>query len=129
MSVGPKGSIQKVIQYQETELPGVFNLAFGDLDVENNTVDDTVISNNGDMEMVLSTVVKSLYQFYEHHPDAIVYASGSSHTRNRLYRMGISKYYEEITNDFYVLGQVDDMFIEFELIRDYIGFLAKKKKS
>ncbi|MGI8636893.1 MAG: DUF6934 family protein [Segetibacter sp.] len=41
--------------------------------------------------------------------------------------MGITKFYEEIQNDFYLYGQVGDDYPEFELGKDYEGFLAQRK--
>ena len=66
----------------------------------NRGLDDLAISNNGDTEKVLGTVVAALYAFFDRHPGAIVYATGSTPGRTRLYRMGITKFYEEIKNDF-----------------------------
>lgn len=41
-------------------------------------IDDTVISNNGDSEKVLATVVTTLYAFIYKHQNAMVYATGST---------------------------------------------------
>jgi len=85
------------------------------------------ISNNGDTDKVLATVVAALYIFCERYPDAFVYATGSTAARTRLYRMGISRFYDEVQNDFFFYGQVGDDFPEFELGREYDGFLVKRK--
>lgn len=89
-----------MIQYQKTNEPDLFNLAFGDKNMTH--FDDTAISNNGDSEKVLATVVASLYAFFDKYPQAFVYATGSTQSRTRLYRMGISKYYHEMIKDFYL---------------------------
>ena len=59
-------------------------------------MDDLAVSNNGDSEKVLATVVAAVYAFYDKHPDAWIFASGSTSTRIRLYRMGMTKYFDEI---------------------------------
>lgn len=41
ISQGPKGNIQKVVQFMETSDPAIYNLAFGDLQSDG-TVDDHV---------------------------------------------------------------------------------------
>ncbi len=41
--------------------------------------------------------------------------------------MGITKYYQEMLEDFYLYGQINDEFLVFELGKDYDGFLAQRK--
>ena len=103
-SEGPKGQIPKLIKFSETALKGFFNLAFGDKNLESGDVDDTVVSNNGDSDQVLATVVSAVFAFTDEQKDAWVYATGSSKSRTRLYRMGISKYFEDVKEDFLVFG-------------------------
>jgi len=78
---------------------------------------------------VLATVVAALYAFFDKHPDAFVYATGSTKARTRLYRMGITRFYEEMSQDFDLYGQVGDEFSEFAVGKEYVGFLALKKVS
>lgn len=126
VSEGPKGVIRKLIQFQETNEPNLYNLAFGD-NVGETEIDDLAISNNGDSEKVLATVVSALYAFFDKYPAAFVYATGSTKARTRLYRMGITKYYHEMIEDFYLYGQIDDEFPVFEIGKEYEGFLAQRK--
>ena len=63
VSEGPKGSIRKLIQFQKTNEHNLYNLAFGDKNIETGQLDDLVISNNGDSEKVLATVISALYAF------------------------------------------------------------------
>lgn len=129
ISEGTNGIIRKLIEFQETIEPGLFNLAFGDRDPRSGEVNDLAISNNGDTEKVLATVIAALYAFFDKYPDTYVYASGSTKSRTRLYRMGITKYYKQIVVDFYLYGQIGDDFLEFEIGVDYDGFLAQRKFS
>ncbi len=76
---------------------------------------------------MLATVVAALYAFFDRYPNAFVYATGSTASRTRLYRIGITKFYEEMQRDFYFYGQVGDDFPNFELGTEYSGFLAKRK--
>ena len=69
ISEGPMGAIRKLIQFQETNEPSLYNLAFGDK-VGEAEIDDLAISNNGDSEKVLATVVAALYAFFDKHPTA-----------------------------------------------------------
>ena len=127
ISEGPNGVIRKLIHFQETNEPGLYNLAFGDRKTGLDEVDDLAASNNGDSEKVLATVVAALYAFFDKHPEAFVYATGSTRARTRLYRMGITRFYDEMKADFYLFGQIADIFHEFEIGKEYSGFLAQRK--
>lgn len=127
ISEGPKGAIRKLIEFQRTTNPDVFNLAFGDFNPETQDIDDLKVSNNGDTDKVLATVVKAVYTFFNQYPDVFVYATGSTKARTRLYRIGIAKFYDEIKKDFYLYGQLGDDFFIFETGVDYDGFLAQRK--
>jgi hypothetical protein len=127
VSVGPKGKITKLVQYTPTNYKNLFNLGFGDKNAETGEIDDGVISNNGDGEKVLATVVATLYAFTEKHPDAIVYATGSSESRTRLYRMGITRFISDAERDFEIFGELEEEWDEFRKDIEYRGFLVKRK--
>jgi hypothetical protein len=127
VSEGKKGLIHKLVKFQPTNLKGLYNLAFGDKDLETGEIDDKVISNNGDSEKVLATVVATVYAFTDKYPDAWVYATGSTKARTRLYRMGISRFLNEINEDFEILGEISDNWETFKLDVEYEGFLVRRK--
>jgi hypothetical protein len=127
ISEGPRGKIHKIIQFTETNLKDVYNLAFGDKDKDTGQIDDLIISNNGDSEMVLATVIASVYAFTDKYPDAYVYATGSTTARTRLYRMGISKYLDEVIEDFAVYGEINNGWEDFQKDIEYQSFLVKRK--
>jgi hypothetical protein len=127
ISAGSKGFVHKLVHFQKTDEPGLYNLAFGDKNQETGELDDLAKTNNGDSEKVLATVVAALYAFFSKHPDAQVYATGSTASRTRLYRMGITKYYKEMVIDFQMFGKVGDEFHQYEIGKDYSGFLALRK--
>ena len=106
ISEGKKGKIVKVIQFQQMDFDNLYNLAFGDKINDAEKLDDLVISDNGDTEKVLATVVSAIYAFAEHYPDCWIYATGSNSVRTRLYRMGINKYFEIVIADFDILSQI-----------------------
>ena len=129
VSEGIKGRITKIVQYTPTNYKDLFNLGFGDKDAETGEFDDEVISNNGDTDKVLATVVATLYAFIDNHKNAMIYATGSSKSRTRLYRMGINKYFDEITNDFDVFGELESGWEEFQKNIDYEAFIVKLKEK
>ena len=70
VSEGPKGNIPKLIQFSPTNLKDLYNLAFGDKDLNSGEIDDLTISNNADSEKILATVVAAVYAFTDKNPDA-----------------------------------------------------------
>ena len=92
-------------------------------------INDTIISNNGDSEKVLGTVISTLYAFTDKHPTEYVMATGSTKSRTRLYRMGITKYFDEIQNDFFIFGLRNQEWVKFEKEIEYEAFLGKRKKT
>jgi hypothetical protein len=128
VSVGPKGGISKLVQFGETNLKGLYNLAFGDRDTKTGEINDSVVSNNSDSGKVLATVVSAIYSFTDKYPDAWIYATGSSKSRTRLYRMGLTKYLPEIEGDFELYGQSKGDWVRFEKGIEYEAFLVQRKK-
>jgi len=59
-SVGPKGNIKKLIYCTPANYPDFYYLSFGHENPETGELDDLVISNNGDSENVLATVVSAV---------------------------------------------------------------------
>jgi len=129
VSEGPKGQIPKLIKFSATNLKGMYNLSFGDKDSKTGGLDDFAVSNNGDSEKILSTVVSAIYAFTEHYPNSWVYASGSTKSRTRLYRMGITKYLMEIRKDFDVYGLNGDNWEPFKKDKEYEAFFTRRKKA
>jgi hypothetical protein len=129
VSEGPKGRILKVVEYDETNLKGFYNLAFGDLDEKTGRINDLSISNNGDSEKVLATVVSTLYAFTDKYKNSLIYAKGSTESRTRMYRMGITKYLDEIKADFQILGFRNNEWQLFEKGLEYEAFLTQRKKN
>jgi hypothetical protein len=109
-SEGPKGKIKKVIQFTPYKADGqtCFNLCFGDWCEEKGIVDDLTISDNKDSIKVLSTVARSVMAFTDIYPDALIYVKGSTRSRTRLYQMGITKNWVEISQLFTVFGYTND---------------------
>lgn len=126
-SVGPKGEIPKLVIYSETGVTDVYNLGFGDKDLITGDIDDLAVTDNKDSQKVLATVASTIYTFIHQHPEAWVFATGSTKARTRLYQIGISKYLDEIAEDFIVLGRRDANWFPFEKNIEYDAFLIKYK--
>ena len=126
-SIGPKGTVTKVVQYTEINVKGFYNLGFGDKEPESGYISDLSVTNNGDSQKVLATVARTLYLFMERHPDAIVLATGSTQARTRLYRMGITNNLAAIEQDFDVLGLTDTDWEPFRKSVTYHAFSVRRK--
>jgi hypothetical protein len=75
----------------------------------------------------LATIVATLYAFTDKHPEIMVYATGSTLSGTRLYRMGITKYLSEAERDFEIFGELDERWEDFKKDVEYQGFLVRRK--
>ncbi len=127
-SEGPKGRIKKIVRFvplNET----LYNLGFGDLDEETGEINDTVVTDNKDSLKVLATVASTLFDFFSHYPDTVVLVMGSTPSRTRLYRMGITRNWHEISATFDVRGFMEGEWEPFAFRRNYEAFLVRVKKT
>ncbi|MES2558241.1 MAG: hypothetical protein V4590_00765 [Bacteroidota bacterium] len=129
-SEGPNGCVSKIVEYSETATKNVYNLGFGDYNESTKEVDDFSITNNGDSLKVLATVASTVSAFLEHHPQALIFATGSTKSRTRLYRIGISNNFPAISKDFLILGlNKAGNWEHFVVGADYEAFLLSKNKN
>ena len=126
-SIG-KRIISKSIIYREIDIPGMYSLALVD-NHEDGSSDDTVVSDNGDMEKILVTVFQTFSIFFRRHPDALVAFWGSTASRTRLYRIAISHEWAKIAEIYNVWGITEQAYESFERNRLYIGFLFSLKET
>jgi hypothetical protein len=126
-SEGTHGIVEKLIIFQATHIKHVFNLAFGDMNPKTGEIDDLIVTNNGDGEKVLITVATAVFEFTEKYKNCFIYLEGSTKSRNRLYQMGITRYWKEISKDFEVLVEVKGDWIKFEANLKCEAFLVNRK--
>jgi hypothetical protein len=126
-SHGPKGSILKRVFFRSfKDSPEVYNLAFGDVDAKDG-INDSIVTNNGDSQKVLATVALIVLTFSEKYPEVLIFASGSTAVRTRLYQMGIANNLREIEENFYVFGLTGGSWERFKKGIKYEAFLIKRK--
>jgi hypothetical protein len=127
-SEGPKGRIKKVIKFMKIQDSiTVFNLAFGDEDPLSGVVSDSVTTNNKDRDMVLATVANAVNAFCDHHGNHYIYAEGRNPARTRLYQISISRFWNEISNEFDVYSIIDGVSYSFQQNVNDEAFLVKRK--
>ncbi len=116
VSEGASGRILKIIRFDPVR-EGIWNLAFGDS--VNGELDDSVISNNGDVAKVLGTVAAALYEFSRQRPEISILIFPVDERRKQLYNIAFRRRQREIEQTFQVLGGIDG---SFELYRPEIEF-------
>jgi len=90
-------------------------------------MNDLAVSNNQDTKKVLATVAKTVIEFLEEHPTAVITAKGSTKARTRLYQMGIAQFWNEIGGRYDVKGFLDRNWQPFEKGKNFEAFLIFKK--
>jgi hypothetical protein len=131
VSTGPKGEIQQLIQFELTDMPGIYNLAFGSCK-NDGSVDDLTITDNKDRNKILATIASAIYQFTMQFPEKLVFFTGSTPQRTRLYRMAIALNFDELVVDFQIFGILKEehsfINVPFQKNIDYFGFMIRRKK-
>lgn len=125
-SIGPKGSIKKLVRFSQLGF-NLFNLAFGDQKYNSKDINDTIITNNGDSRKVLATVAHIIHDFLLRYPGVMILAKGSTHSRTRLYRIGITVNWKEISTQFEIFGFKENVWEWFKGNQDYESFLIRRK--
>jgi hypothetical protein len=127
-----KNDIAKAVEFTVLDVENVFNLFFGDL-LTDGTIDDTVISNNGDAVRVLSTVISIAMDFLDRHAAAMIFFTGSTRLRTAMCHRILRMYYIRITVNFKIIAVVTDksklIQINFDPARpgQCFGFFVTKK--
>lgn len=108
----------------------VYNLGFGDYQIEEDNIDDKVNTANGDVYKVLNTVLYTIPIFFEKFPKSVVMVQGSDsshdfydnckptckkkctdtcrnqHRRINTYSSFVSKNYDELIKDYEFFGGI-----------------------
>jgi hypothetical protein len=87
MSVGTNGDILKRIIFMPVRSE-MCMLVFGN-DSADGEIDDLTISDNGDRNKILATIVNMVNLYTIRYPSRLIYFVGSTPARTRLYRMVI----------------------------------------
>lgn len=128
VSHGKKGSICKRVAFTMTEMDNIFNLAFGDVG-EDGELDDLRVSDNGDRNKVLATVVDIVTTYTDRYPGRWILFQGSTESRTRLYRMAIGLNLEELSVKFGIYTFMDEEFVSFRKNMNVNAFLIKRKNA
>lgn len=126
ISEGPKGKIKKMVRFIRM-FGNLYNLGFGDFEGSSGKINDIIITNNNDSLKVLATVGFIIHDFTSKNPNSFILIKGSTLSRTRLYRRGVSKYWDYISVEFVVYGQRDGDWELFKFNENYTAFLVHRK--
>lgn len=106
----------------------LYNIAFGDWNEVIGDIDDYSRSNNGDTEKVLVTVANTIKDFWEYHPDSVLFLIGSTSSRTRLYQIAVAKNIYDIEKEATVYGLINNAWQAFVTGFNYEAFLIAQKR-
>ena len=128
ISTGKNGDILKRAAFTQTDQDGVYNLALGDVD-EENEIDDYAITDNGDRNKVLATVASIVEAYTKRFPDRWIIFRGSTQERTRLYRMAVGLHFDELSTKYEIWAYVNDEILPFSKDMKINAFFIKRKFS
>ena len=109
------------------------NLGFGDLKADG-SIDDRIVSNNGDIIKILATIVDIVKHYTSKYPSAVIFFTGSTDERTRLYRRILKMYFQSFYSEFAIYGIVgtenNNRTVHFDpgSNEEYLAFLIKRIK-
>lgn len=108
ISTGRVGRIQKIVRFTKfdfsLEYQSVYNCSL--LDVKEGTVTDQTVSDNGDIVIVIATVVTCIESFLRRYSTSFVFIKGSDESRTNLYKRVLSNYFDAFSHNFVIYGVV-----------------------
>jgi hypothetical protein len=126
-----KSQIQKVVEFVPVATKNIVNLGFGDL-LPDGSVDDKVVSNNGDILKVLTTVANILRDYTNLYPKYHVLFTGSTDERTKLYNRILKMYHPIFCKEFSIVGALlvegRTRFVTYnpDFTEEYFAFVIKK---
>src|SRR4051812_5455995 len=100
-------NVLKVVELQETDRHGIYNLAMGD-QVAFGRISYSNITNNKDTDMVMQTVGHIIEVFTKANPQRYVFVRGDTPVKTRLYQIYLSNNLEKVQEWFKVWGGNED---------------------
>jgi hypothetical protein len=77
VSIGANVNFIKKVIFSETDQDCLYNLSLGDYNAGTKEIDYYFVSDNGDKDKILATVVACFFSFFKYNSKAWVYAYGS----------------------------------------------------
>lgn len=128
ISIGKHGEILKRVAFSKTDEEGIYNLALGDVD-EDNEIDDYAVTDNGDRNKVLATVAAIVEAYTSRFPDRWIIFRGSTEERTRLYRIAVGLHLVELSGLYEILAYANEELVPFDKNLKINAFLIRRKIS
>jgi hypothetical protein len=131
VSVGKK-KIIKLVQFKPVINGNIINMGFGD-QLADGSIDDTSVSDNGDMVKVFATVIRIAYDFSGKFPHVKIAFTGSTARRTNLYNRILKMHYAEFSNEFTITGLIEkngamtEVYFDPEIPEKYLAFFIERK--
>lgn len=109
-----KKDIAKAVEIVETHIRGLYNLGFGDL-LPDGSIDDKVVSDNGDISKVFTTVIGIVNDFTFGKPYIKIMFFGSTDERTKLYYWILKKHYNNFSKKFVISALIEENGISKEV--------------
>ncbi|KAA0989995.1 DUF6934 family protein [Dyadobacter aurulentus] len=119
--------IAKLIEFVQID-DQVYNLAFGDVEIDG-YLNDLVVSDNMDTKEVLASVIEAVLIFFDAHPNNSVYIKGSTTSRTRLYQIVLNREYCNWQDKFIVYGVCGEDVLTFQAGIAFEAFVIKLKNT
>lgn len=125
-SEGRQGKVIKIVIFSDVG-NGRYNLGFGDW--HKGKLDDSIITNNYDVALVMQTIAKIVYVFFEHHPQCIIEISPVDEKRKRLYNLIFQRHIHNIDTNFQLIGFIGKESESYSPSKTYDYFELKLKSK
>ena len=127
-SVSSARTIEKAVVFSPFYLANRYNLLLADIK-EDRSLCDVTVSNNHDLDKVMSTVAHCIAAFFERYPNAEIHIEGSTPSRTRLYRIIFSRELSRIPENYEIYGAIGSKTEPFRQNENYTSFLLKHKQQ
>lgn len=107
VSKGKQGEITKIVAFEDIG-NDVYNLVLVDYDVETGYLDDEKMSNNQDIAKIMATIFRIVNDFIIKFPQNSIFIQANNEIKRRLYNRIVSNNLEEILQQYYVFGVLED---------------------
>lgn len=127
VSEGRGGLITKEIRFAELPDSGMYSVHMGDIK-QNGDFDPSAISNNGDRNRVLATVIVAIEIYTKKYPARSILIGGFNEQRARLFRIAIGVNFKRISRIFTILEGHEGRFFPFSPDTKSTVFHLRRRK-
>ncbi len=124
-SSGDFQTIEMMVHFQLIGF-NYYNISFGVYNYRTEKIDVYTRTRNNDTTKVFSTLAHIIIDFTNYQHDSIILLIGATKSRNRLFRIIISLYFELIQNEFKIYGAHNGSWEKFSSNRAYDSFYFKR---